>query len=100
MTTPAGLQAERTRLAWRRTTLSTVVLVMLAVTRTVKDGRQPRDIAATAVIALLWVGTLVVAQRRLRALTAVPTDPRTATGGPAVLGLLVVAMAAAALVIV
>ncbi len=59
----AGLQAERTRLAWRRTTLSGAALVLLAVTRTLTGGYQPVDIAATSGLALLWLATLVVAHR-------------------------------------
>jgi len=100
MTAPPGLHAERTRLAWRRTTLSGAALVLLALTRTLTGGRQPLDIAATSVLALLWLATLVVAHRRLRALTAGPTNPRTVTRAPATLALLIVASTAVAALLV
>jgi hypothetical protein len=88
----SGLQAERTRLAWRRTTLSGAALVVLAGSRTLTSGGRPLAIAATSVIALIWLATLAVAHRRIRALTAVPSRPQIATGAPAALALLVVAI--------
>ena len=100
MTTPPGLQAERTRLAWRRTTLAGAALVVLALTRTLIGGGQRLDIVATSGLALLWLATLAVAHRRLRALAATPTDPRTVARAPATLALLVVASTVAAALLV
>jgi hypothetical protein len=77
-------------LAWLRTTLSGAVVVLLAASRTLTSGARPVAIAATSVIALLWLATVAVAHQRLRALTAVPpqTNP---TRAPATLALLVAA---------
>jgi hypothetical protein len=69
-------------------------LVLLALTRTLMEGGEARDTAANSVMALLWLATLVVAHRRLRALAALPTNPRAVTRAPATLALLVVASAA------
>ncbi|MGW1839242.1 DUF202 domain-containing protein [Streptomyces sp. NPDC002067] len=72
-----GLQPERTRLAWRRTTLSCTVVVALAVRR-LTQGTAP-GAAATVAVALTGVAWLLfglTAHRRMRAL---------ATGRPAAL---------------
>jgi Domain of unknown function (DUF202) len=95
-----GLQSERTGLAWRRTTLTGAALVLLAVSRTLTSGGRPLAIAATSVITLIWLATLGVAHRRIRALTAGPADPTTATRAPATLALMVVAIAVAGAVLV
>ena len=50
-----GVATERTELAWRRTTLSGAVLVVLAVSRTLTSGGRPLAIAATSLIALMWL---------------------------------------------
>ncbi|MDT9686502.1 DUF202 domain-containing protein [Streptomyces sp. TRM76323] len=64
-----GLQPERTRLAWRRTTLACTVAAVLAARQAVHGG----DVAAAGVLGaglslLVWVAFLVVAQRRIAAL--------------------------------
>ncbi|MFF4171518.1 DUF202 domain-containing protein [Streptomyces sp. NPDC001744] len=63
-----GLQPERTRLAWRRTTLSCTVVAVLAVKLTVQGGATTRGPAGLALSVLVWVAFLVVAHRRVRAL--------------------------------
>ncbi|MFJ5548925.1 DUF202 domain-containing protein [Streptomyces sp. NPDC093225] len=65
-----GLQPERTRLAWRRTTLTCTAVAVLAVKQALHAAGSPVAIVGTASIALLWVGFLVVAHRRIRALAA------------------------------
>ncbi|MFF0449139.1 DUF202 domain-containing protein [Streptomyces sp. NPDC004609] len=69
-----GLQPERTRLAWRRTTLAFTVVTVLAVRGTVSGG----EVGTAAVVGLafsllMWLGFLRVAQWRIRILGA---DPR------------------------
>ncbi|MFI5804174.1 DUF202 domain-containing protein [Streptomyces sp. NPDC051561] len=63
-----GLQPERTRLAWRRTTLSCTVVAVLAGKQALHDGFTPLGVVAAALSALVWVGFLVVAHRRIQGL--------------------------------
>lgn len=66
----AGLQPERTRLAWRRTTL-TLVVGGLVGGRALGDASGPLGLA-TAVVALGVAGLLgVLARRRTRRVAAV-----------------------------
>ncbi|MET9765406.1 DUF202 domain-containing protein [Streptomyces sp. NPDC006372] len=69
-----GLQPERTRLAWRRTTLSGTVATVLAVKTALHGGVSAPGIVACALACVLWLGFLGVAHRRIRAL-AVCADP-------------------------
>lgn len=64
---PPGAQPERTRLAWRRTTLAFAVVAALAVRSALYDP-APAAYGAAALGALAWLGFLVVAHRRIRAL--------------------------------
>ena len=64
-----GLQPERTRLAWRRTTLSCTVAAVLAARAALHDGTTTLSVLACALCLLLWLGFLAVAHRRLTALT-------------------------------
>ncbi|MEO3754056.1 DUF202 domain-containing protein [Streptomyces sp. B6B3] len=65
-----GAQPERTRLAWRRTTLTFTLVVVLAARKLVvsEDGVPSAAVVAVALQALLWVGFLILAHRRIRAL--------------------------------
>ncbi|MFE4173099.1 DUF202 domain-containing protein [Streptomyces sp. NPDC056909] len=63
-----GLQPERTRLAWRRTTLTCTVVAVLAARQAIHDGGTAATPAAVAFIALVWLGFLATAHRRVRAL--------------------------------
>jgi hypothetical protein len=87
MTHP-GLQAERTRLAWRRTTLSATIVLLLAGSRAVTGGARPLALVAIAVMALLWLAFLAIAHRRITAIGA--GAPRAA---PALVALLAAALA-------
>ncbi|MEI7029593.1 DUF202 domain-containing protein [Streptomyces pratensis] len=63
-----GLQPERTRLAWRRTTLSATVVALLAVRQALHGGAAPTALVAVALSALAWLGLLRVAHRRVLAM--------------------------------
>ncbi|WP_282693729.1 DUF202 domain-containing protein [Streptomyces sp. CC208A] len=63
-----GLQPERTRLAWRRTTLSWTVVAVLGIKLALMGGATAAGVAGLALAALLWIGFLAVSHRRIRAL--------------------------------
>jgi len=65
-----GLQPERTRLAWRRTTLSGTVSAVLAVKTALHGGVSAVGVVACALCAVLWLGFLLLAHRRIRALAS------------------------------
>ncbi|WP_323188031.1 DUF202 domain-containing protein [Streptomyces sp. NBC_00237] len=65
------MQPERTRLAWRRTTLSATVVAVLAGKQAVRDGVSGVGVVGAALSALVWVGFLVVAHGRMRELDRV-----------------------------
>ena len=95
-----GLQPERTRLAWRRTTLSSTVAAVLAAKASLHDGAHTEGIIVCALCCALWLAFLTVAHRRIRTLAAggIPPAlaPRHAT--TAVLCTVAVAVCAALLV--
>ncbi|MBC9725815.1 DUF202 domain-containing protein [Streptomyces sp. TRM68367] len=95
-----GLQPERTRLAWRRTTLSGTVSAVLAVRTSLYQGVSPLGVTVGALTCTLWLGFLLVAHHRIRALAApgtpAPLVPRHAAA--AVLCTVAMAVCAAALV--
>ncbi|MFI8518198.1 DUF202 domain-containing protein [Streptomyces sp. NPDC085481] len=77
MTAPAtaadrdpGLQPERTRLAWRRTTLSCTVAAVLAGKQAIHDGVSATGVVAACLSALVWIGFIAVAHRRIQSLGA------------------------------
>ncbi|MEU9854257.1 DUF202 domain-containing protein [Streptomyces sp. NPDC047974] len=63
-----GLQPERTRLAWRRTTLSWTVVAVLGIKLALMDDATAAGVTGLALAALLWIGFLAVAHRRIRSL--------------------------------
>lgn len=65
-----GLQPERTRLAWRRTTLSSTVVAVLAAKVALHDGGSAAGIVACAFCCVLWLAFLALAHRRIRTLAA------------------------------
>ncbi|MFI5571473.1 DUF202 domain-containing protein [Streptomyces sp. NPDC051740] len=66
-----GLQPERTRLAWRRTTLSATVAAVLAVKTALAGGVSVVGVVACALCCACWFGFLWIAHRRIRGLAAV-----------------------------
>ncbi|MFZ4190725.1 DUF202 domain-containing protein [Streptomyces pseudogriseolus] len=73
-----GLQPERTRLAWRRTTLASTVVAVLAGKAGLAGGASVGVLVAGAVCGAGWVGVLVVAHRRIRGLAGVGEPARLA----------------------
>jgi IS4 transposase len=69
-----GVAAERTRLSWRRTSLTATVAAILLLRLALGHHNRPLAIAVAAVTALCWVMLLVVVQRRVRALPATLTS--------------------------
>ncbi|MER6914663.1 DUF202 domain-containing protein [Streptomyces sp. NPDC000594] len=71
-----GLQPERTRLAWRRTTLAFTVVGVLAVRQALMTGGEgTRGTVALAAGALVWLALLALAHRRIRVLGGGPVPP-------------------------
>ncbi|HET6358559.1 DUF202 domain-containing protein [Streptomyces sp.] len=67
-----GLQPERTRLAWRRTTLAFTVAAVLAARQVAGGDLSTAGLVAVALSALVWLAFLRVAHWRVRALGAGP----------------------------
>ncbi|MCX5076262.1 DUF202 domain-containing protein [Streptomyces sp. NPDC060334] len=95
----AGLQPERTRLAWRRTTLACSVTAVLALRQALRGSGSPVEVAGAAVIVLLWLVFLGVAHRRIRALAA-HRPPRLAPRAAAGATLCTLALAAFAVAVI
>ncbi|GAB2855999.1 DUF202 domain-containing protein [Streptomyces deserti] len=89
-----GLQPERTRLAWRRTTLSGTVCAVLAVKTALHGGASAAGIAASALCCVLWLGFLGIARRRVRTLATTSSPAALASQEAAAAVLCTVAMAA------
>ncbi|MFE1171203.1 DUF202 domain-containing protein [Streptomyces sp. NPDC058773] len=77
-----GLQPERTRLAWRRTTLSATVVAVLAGRQLLhSDAPGPVEVILAVLMGLLWLAFVALAHHRMQAMAtgrppALP--PRTA----------------------
>ncbi|MEU7325680.1 DUF202 domain-containing protein [Streptomyces griseoviridis] len=95
-----GLQPERTRLAWRRTTLSSTVAAVLAVKTVLHDSTSATGVVAGALCGVLWLGFLALAHRRTRTLAANPVPPALTTRHATAAVLCTVALAACAAALV
>ncbi|MFI6878053.1 DUF202 domain-containing protein [Streptomyces sp. NPDC050400] len=97
-----GLQPARTRLAWRRTTLSCTVAAVLAEKTALHGSPGAVGWVAAALVLVVWLGFLGVAHRRITGLARDEvTPPLMSRRGAAVGTACVIAMAvfAAALVV-
>ncbi|MFI7387985.1 DUF202 domain-containing protein [Streptomyces sp. NPDC049813] len=97
-----GLQPARTRLAWRRTTLSCTVAAVLAVKTVLHGGTDPLGIVAAALCLAVWLGFLGVAHRRITGLArdeAAPARLSRRAATTAALCTVALAVSAAALVV-
>jgi len=77
-----GLQPERTRLAWRRTTLASTVAAVLAAKTALHGSVSAVGIIACALCCALWLGFLGLAHRRIRTLAAPAHPPALAARHP------------------
>src|SRR5690349_18352425 len=69
-----GVAPERTRLSWRRTSLTATVAAILLLRFALQHHNRALAITVSALAALLWVMLLVVVQRRVRSLPATLTS--------------------------
>ncbi len=88
-----GLQPERTRLAWRRTTLSGTVSAVLAVKTALHGSPSASGVLACALACVLWLGFLLLAHHRIRALATSASPSALAPRHAVAAGLCTVAMA-------
>ncbi|WP_455358091.1 DUF202 domain-containing protein [Streptomyces sp. SYSU K21746] len=79
-----GLQPERTRLAWRRTTLTCAVVAVLAGKQALHERVTAGGLVAAALSALVCLGFLVVAHRRILALATARPAPLSLRGAATV----------------
>jgi hypothetical protein len=87
-------QPERTRLAWRRTSLAALVVTAIAATRLV--GPSPASLVVVPIMVGLWLVLARVAHVRMRSLRA---GPSTLVRAPVVVGLVVAAYAVVGLLL-
>jgi uncharacterized membrane protein YidH (DUF202 family) len=88
-----GLQPERTRLAWRRTTLSSAVAALLAMKTTLHGGASAGSVVVCALCCALWLAFIAVAHHRIRALSATSSPPALTPRLAALAALLTAALA-------
>ena len=92
-----GRAVERTRLSWRRTSLTASGVLVIGFFRLLLPHPRGSTVAGVVLLALAWLGLVIGAQRRISALMT--AAPGTAGRTPLVLALLVAAGAAAGLLL-
>ncbi|MFJ8938192.1 DUF202 domain-containing protein [Streptomyces sp. NPDC102365] len=95
-----GLQPERTRLAWRRTTLAATVAAVLAGKSALREGPDVTALLVCALYCGLWLGFLAVAHRRIRALSGSVPPTALTPGHASTAALCTIALAACATALV
>jgi hypothetical protein len=81
-----GLQPERTRLAWRRTTLSWSVAAVLAMRQALRAHGGAEPVIVVSVVALIFLAFLLLAHLRMRRLDVARPDVMAAPAAVAVAG--------------
>ena len=97
-----GLLPARTRLAWRRTTLSGTVAAVLALKATLASDAGVVRFVATALCLLLWLGFVAVAHQRITGLARNEAAPPVMTrrqAATAALCTVAITLCAAALIV-
>src|SRR5215831_791402 len=84
---------ERTRLSWRRTSLTATGVLVIGVFRLLLPNPSGPTVAGVVLFALAWLGLVAGTQRRIAELTTPPPGTRPGTAGriPLLLALLVAA---------
>jgi uncharacterized membrane protein YidH (DUF202 family) len=88
---------ERTRLSWRRTSLTATGVLVIGAFRLLLPHPSGATVVGVVLFAVAWLGLVVAVQRRITALMG--PSPGTAGRVPLVLALLVAAGAAVSLLV-